>query len=219
MDDQPLQRTGLRMILESEPDMEVVGEAGDGEAAVRQVAALRPDVVLMDVRMPGTDGIEATDKIIEGYPDVRVLILTMFDLDEYAHPALLAGASGFLLKDTRPEELLAGVRAVLSGGAIVAPALTRRLLDIVTPQLSRGAAGSGAGDEVQRKLDLLTGREREVLVELANGRSNAEIGERLHMAEATVKTHISKLMPKLSLRSRVQAVIFAYDAKIVTPGR
>lgn len=217
VDDQPLQRTGLRMILESEPDMEVVGEAGDGDAAVRQVEALRPDVVLMDVRMPGANGIEATARIIKGHPDVRVLILTMFDLDEYAHPALLAGASGFLLKDTRPEELLAGVRAVLNGGAIVAPALTRRLLDIVTPQLSRNSEDSGVTDETRRKLTLLTERELEVLIALAHGHSNAEIGRRLHMAEATVKTHVGKLMPKLGLRSRVQAVIFAYDAKLVVP--
>nr|WP_281382032.1 response regulator transcription factor [Nocardiopsis mwathae] len=214
VDDQPLQRRGLRMILESEADMDVVGEAGDGEAAVLQARSLLPDVVLMDVRMPETDGIEATSRIIAAHPEVRVLILTMFDLDEYAYPALRAGASGFLLKDTRPEELLAGVRAVLSGGAIVAPTLTRRLLDLVTPQLAENECPR---DEVQEKLALLTNREREVLIEIARGHSNLEIGERLHMAEATVKTHVGRLLPKLGVRDRVQAVIFAYDAKLVAP--
>lgn len=215
VDDQPLQRTGLRMILEAEPDLEVVGEAGDGEAAVRQVAALGPDVVLMDVRMPGTDGIEATARIVAAHPDVRVLVLTMFDLDEYAHPALRAGASGFLLKDTRPEELVGGIRAVLGGGAIVAPTLTRRLLDLVTPQLAPQdpAVEEGIRDQLAR----LTDREREVLVEVAHGYSNAKIGELLNMAEATVKTHVGRLMGKLGLRRRVQAVIFAYDARLVAP--
>ena len=192
VDDQPLQRTGLRMILEAESDLEVVGEAGDGESAVRQTEALRPDVVLMDVRMPGTDGIEATARIVAARPDVRVLILTMFDLDEYAHPALRAGASGFLLKDTRPEELVAGIRAVLAGGAIVAPTLTRRLLDIVTPQLAAPDPAAEAG--VRERLSLLTDREREVLVEIARGHSNAEIAQYLHMAEATVKTHVGRLL-------------------------
>lgn len=216
VDDQPLQRTGLRMILEAESDLEVVGEAGDGESAIRQTEALRPDVVLMDVRMPGTDGIEATARIVAARPDVRVLILTMFDLDEYAHPALRAGASGFLLKDTRPEELVAGIRAVLAGGAIVAPALTRRLLDIVTPQLT--APDPAAEEGVRERLALLTGREREVLVEVAHGHSNADIARRLLMAEATVKTHVGRLLAKLGLRGRVQAVIFAYDARLVVPG-
>ncbi|WP_460752837.1 response regulator [Nocardiopsis oceani] len=204
------------MILEAESDLEVVGEAGDGESAVRQTEALRPDVVLMDVRMPGTDGIEATARIVAARPDVRVLILTMFDLDEYAHPALRAGASGFLLKDTRPEELVAGIRAVLAGGAIVAPTLTRRLLDIVTPQLA--APDPAAEEGVRERLALLTCREREVLVEVAHGHSNADIARRLLMAEATVKTHVGRLLAKLGLRGRVQAVIFAYDARLVVPG-
>lgn len=216
VDDQDLQRTGLRMILDSEPDMEVVGEAGDGGAALGQVKALRPDVVLMDVRMPGTDGIEATGLIVEAHPEVKVLILTTFDLDEYAHSALRAGASGFLLKDARPEELLSGVRAVLGGGAIVAPGPTRRLLDFVTPQLT-GDPEESARTKDGRRLELLTEREKEVLVEVAHGYSNAEIGERLHMAEPTVKTHVGRVLTKLDLRSRVQAVIFAYDTRLVLP--
>ncbi|WP_420162369.1 response regulator [Nocardiopsis sp. CNT-189] len=216
VDDQPLQRMGMRMILESQEDMTVVGEASDGDSAVRQAGALRPDVVLMDVQMPGMDGIEATKRIIERHPAVQIIVLTMFDLDEYAYPVLRAGASGFLLKDARPEEILDGIRVVGNGDAIVAPTLTRRLLDAVSGHLP-GREAEPRPNEAQGALEALTAREREVLVEIARGLSNSEIAERLAMAEATVKTHVGRILGKLELRDRVQAVIFAYDARLVEP--
>lgn len=211
VDDEPLLRMAFRMVLGAQPDLAVVGEAGDGAEAVRLARQLNPDVVLMDVRMPGTDGIAATEAIVRDCPQTRVLILTTFDLDEYAFAGLRAGASGFLLKNAQPEELLAAIRHVAAGDAIVSPRVTRRLLDTFANRLP--AAGS-SNDE---RLGRLTAREREVLVEVARGHSNAEIAERLHLAEATVKTHLGRILYKLELRDRVQAVIFGYDTQLVRP--
>lgn len=211
VDDEPLLRMAFRMVLGAQPDLVVVGEAGDGAEAVRLARQLNPDVVLMDVRMPGTDGIAATEAIVRDCPQTRVLILTTFDLDEYAFAGLRAGASGFLLKNAQPEELLAAIRHVAAGDAIVSPRVTRRLLDTFANRLP--AAGS-SNDE---RLGRLTAREREVLVEVARGHSNAEIAERLHLAEATVKTHLGRILYKLELRDRVQAVIFGYDTQLVRP--
>jgi DNA-binding NarL/FixJ family response regulator len=211
VDDQPLLRLGFRLVLESQDDLVVVGEAGDGGEAVRLAGSLRPDVVLMDVRMPGMDGIEATRRLVAGGSPSRVLILTTFDLDEYAYSALRAGASGFLLKDAPPNDLLSGIRAVASGDAVVAPSVTRRLLDTFAhrlPEPGREASSDG-------RLESLTPREREVLTEVAQGRSNAEIAERLVLSEATVKTHVGRILGKLGLRDRVQVVVFAYEAGIV----
>ncbi|MBP0450796.1 MULTISPECIES: response regulator transcription factor [unclassified Kitasatospora] len=215
VDDQPLQRYGFRMLLESQPDTEVVGEAAHGAEAVRLTADLRPDVVLMDIRMPGMDGIEATRQIVATGGRSRILVLTTFDLDEYAHAALRAGASGFLLKDARPEELLAGIRAVAEGDAVVAPAITRRLLDAYAHRLPfRPPGAMPAPDE---RLDSLTDREREILVAIAHGWTNAEIAQRLVLAESTVKTHVSRVLAKIGARDRVQAVIFAYDRGLTHP--
>ena len=218
VDDQPLQRLGFRMLLESTAGFEVVGEAAHGAEAVRQVAALRPDVVLMDVRMPGTDGIEATRRIVATGGRSRVLVLTTFDLDEYAHAALRAGASGFLLKDALPEELLAGIRAVASGDAVIAPALTRRLLDAYAHRLPTGPAGGPAGGTDDPRLRALTEREREILVAIGNGWTNGEIAERLVLSESTVKTHVGRVLAKIGARDRVQAVIVAYDLGLARPG-
>jgi DNA-binding NarL/FixJ family response regulator len=210
-DDQPLLRMGFRMILEAQPDMRVAGEAADGEEAVERTATLAPDVVLMDVRMPGIDGIEATRRIVGSGSAARVLILTTFDLDEYAFSGLRAGASGFLLKDAPPDQLLDGIRAVASGDAVVAPSVTRRLLDAYAHQFPDDHAPATRS----ARLDPLTEREREVLLALAGGLSNAEIAERLVVAEATVKTHVGRILSKLGLRDRVQAVIFAYETGLV----
>ena len=210
-DDQPLLRMGFRMILEAQPDMTVAGEAADGAQAVEQTAALAPDVVLMDVRMPGTDGIEATRKIVAAGAAARVLILTTFDLDEYAFAALRAGASGFLLKDAPPDDLLSGIRAVAGGEAVVAPSVTRRLLDAYAHRLPGGRAPATRA----ARLDPLTEREREVLLAVAGGLSNAEIAARLVVSEATVKTHVGRILTKLGLRDRVQAVILAYETGLV----
>ena len=219
-DDQPMLRLGFRLVLDAQEDMEVVGEAGDGAAALRMVTALRPDVVLMDVRMPGVDGIEATRNIVESAMSTRVLILTTFDLDEYAYAGLRAGASGFLLKDVPPPELLAAIRAVASGDAVVAPSVTRRLLDAFLPHLpdpgSAGAAGAAGG--LPPELGELTAREREILIEVAAGLSNAEIAAKLVLAETTVKTHVGRMLNKLHLRDRVQAVVYAYEHGLVRPG-
>jgi DNA-binding NarL/FixJ family response regulator len=202
---------GFRMILEAQPDMTIAGEAADGAEAVERTAALRPDVVLMDVRMPGTDGIEATRRIVAAGGGARVLILTTFDLDEYAFSALRAGASGFLLKDAPPDDLLSGIRAVAAGDAVVAPSVTRRLLDAYAHRLpdERAPATRAA------RLDPLTEREREVLLAVARGLSNAEIAERLVVSEATVKTHVGRILTKLGLRDRIQAVILAYETGVV----
>ncbi|MBB2914309.1 DNA-binding NarL/FixJ family response regulator [Streptosporangium becharense] len=211
-DDEPLLRMAFTMVIEAQPDMEAVGEAADGAEAVRLARRLRPDVVLMDVRMPGTDGIEATHRIVRDRRQTRVLILTTFDLDEYAFAGLKAGASGFLLKNVVPEELLAAIRNVAAGDAVVSPRVTRRLLENFASRLPTGPAP--ARDE---RLQRLTPREREVLVEVARGRSNTEIAAELHLAEATVKTHLSRILLKLELRDRVQAVVFAYENRLIHP--
>ncbi|MEV6299644.1 response regulator transcription factor [Actinoplanes sp. NPDC051861] len=202
-DDQPLLSLGFRMVLEAQPDITVVGEAGNGAQAVTMTRALRPDVVLMDVRMPVLDGIEATREIVAAGSPARVLVLTTFDLDEYVYAALRAGASGFLLKDVPPADLISAIRAVAGGHAVVAPAITRRLLDTLLPLVP----GSRSDDRVSR----LTEREHEVLLLVADGRTNTEIASALHLSEATVKAHVGRLLSKLELRDRVQIVIFAYE--------
>jgi DNA-binding NarL/FixJ family response regulator len=209
-DDHPIQRVGFRMLLDSHADTEVVGEAANGVDAVRRVTELRPDVVLMDVRMPGMDGIEATRRIVESGGRSRILMLTTFDLDEYVHAALRAGASGFLLKDVYPDELLAGIRAVAAGDAVIAPTLTRRLLDAFARQLD----DSPVADP---RLDTLTDREREILVAVGRGWTNGEIAERLTLSESTVKTHVGRVLAKIGARDRIQAVIFAYDLGLTRP--
>ena len=209
-DDQPLQRMGFRMLLDSSTETTVLGEAGHGAEAVRQAAALNPDVVLMDIRMPGMDGIEATQRIVAAGGRCRVLILTTFDLDEYAYSALRAGASGFLLKDAQPDELLAGIRAVAAGDAVVAPAMTRRLLGAFTRELAPDARDDA-------RLAALSAREREVLLDMATGLTNSEIAAHLSLSESTVKTHVSRVLAKTGARDRVHAVIIAYDAGLVRP--
>ncbi|RMB87025.1 response regulator transcription factor [Streptomyces shenzhenensis] len=211
VDDQALQRMGFSMLMEQHPDITVIGEAGVGAEAVRLTAELRPDVVLMDVRMPGMDGIEATRRIMDLGGRSRVLVLTTFDLDEYAYEALRAGASGFLLKDALPEELVAGVRAVAAGDAVISPGLTRKLIDTFSDRLP------GHSPQQQQRLAHLSDREREVLTAIATGWTNGEIAERLHLAESTVKSHITRILPKIGARDRVQAVIFAYDTGLVRP--
>jgi DNA-binding NarL/FixJ family response regulator len=213
-DDQPLLRMGFRMVLESQDDLSVVGEAADGREALELTRRLAPDVVLMDVRMPGMDGIEATRLIVEDGLRSRVLILTTFDLDEYAHAALRAGASGFLLKDALPNDLLSGIRAVASGDAVVAPSVTRRLLDTYAHRLSPDAEGEL---DPELYLEALTPREREVLTQVAQALSNSEIAATLHLTEATVKTHVGRILAKLGMRDRVQLVVFAYDIGLVRP--
>ncbi len=206
VDDQELVRTGLCTILERS-GVEVLGEAGDGRAAVEQARRLKPDVVVMDIRMPGMDGIAATRELLARGDRPRVLVLTTFDLDEYVYEALRAGASGFLLKDAPPQRLVAAVHAVHDGDALLAPQITRRLVERYAAPLTTPAG-----------LDELTAREREVLVLVARGLSNAEIGEQLFLTLPTVKTHVSRVLMKLGLRDRVQAVVLAYEAGIVAPG-
>ncbi|MCC3763148.1 response regulator transcription factor [Glycomyces sp. TRM65418] len=215
VDDHPLQRMGFRMLVESQPDLVVLGEADNGADAVRRATELNPDVVLMDVRMPGVDGIEATRRIIAAGGRSRVLVLTTFDLDEYAYAALRAGASGFLVKDAQPEELLAGIRVVAAGDAVVAPKLTRRLLDRFADQFPVEGEEVDKADAAQ--LDVLTEREREVLTAIGKGWNNTEIAERFHLAESTVKTHVGRILAKIGARDRVQAVIFAYNTGLVAP--
>ncbi|MGY5009313.1 response regulator [Streptomyces sp. 900105755] len=214
VDDQQLQRYGFRVLLDSMPETEVVGEAANGAEAVRRTAELRPDVVLMDVRMPGMDGIEATRRIAGAGGRSRVLVLTTFDIDEYVHAALRAGASGFLLKDARPDELLAGIRAVAGGDAVIAPALTRRILDEYARHVPAGRGDPGEDP----RLASLTEREREILVAIGKGWTNGEIAARFVVAESTVKTHVGRVLAKIGARDRVQAVIFAYDQGIARPG-
>ncbi|MDR1767579.1 MAG: response regulator transcription factor [Propionibacteriaceae bacterium] len=204
-DDQELVRSGFRMLIESEDDMEVVGEASDGESAVKAVMTQRVDVILMDIRMPVMDGVEATRRIVEAGVATKVLVLTTFDLDEYVFSALKSGASGFMLKDSRPGELLDAIRTVAQGDSVIAPSATRRLLDHVVPTLP---TSPGMHDT---RVDILTEREREVLVEIAAGATNSEIASRLYMAEGTVKTHIGRLLSKLEIRDRVGLVLFAYE--------
>ncbi|MFI9810007.1 response regulator [Streptomyces sp. NPDC052301] len=213
VDDQPLQRYGFRMLLDSVPETEVVGEAAHGAEAVRKAAELRPDVVLMDVRMPGMDGIEATRRIVAAGDRSRVLVLTTFDIDEYVYAALRAGASGFLLKDARPEELLSGIRAVAVGDAVIAPALTRRLLH----EFARLVPPCGDGRTEDPRLSSLTDREREILVAIGKGWSNGEIAGRFVLSESTVKTHVGRVLSKIGARDRIQAVIFAYDHGLARP--
>jgi DNA-binding NarL/FixJ family response regulator len=214
-DDQPLQRLGFRMLLQGTPGMSDVGEASHGAEAVRMAAELRPEVVLMDVRMPGMDGIEATRRIVAAGGRTRVLILTTFALDEYAHAGLRAGASGFLLKEARPEELVAGIRAVASGDAVVAPRLTRRLLDAYAHQVLTPTGT--AEPQADPRLSTLSERENEVLLAIAKGWTNTEIAERLVLTESTVKKHVGRVLAKLGARDRIQAVIMAYDAGLVRP--
>ena len=209
VDDQSLLRTGFRMILGAEPGLEVVGEAGDGQEAVALAAELRPDVVLMDVRMPTMDGIEATRRITAAHDDVRVVVLTTFDLDEYVYGCLQAGASAFLLKDAKEDQLVAAIRIAADGGSLFAPSVTRRLIDRF--------AASGAP---RTALDVpsLTSRERQVWALVARGLSNAEITEQLVISEHTTKTHVASLLQKLRVRSRVQAVVLAYESGLIQPG-
>ena len=212
VDDQALVRAGFRLVIDSQPDMAVVGEAGDGRDALEALGVTSADVVLMDVRMPGLDGVAATAHLVERDGDAapRVVMLTTFDLDEYVFSAIRAGASGFLLKDAEPEELLAAIRAVATGDAVVAPSATRRLLEQVADRLP--------GATADPRLETLTERERAVLLEVARGASNLEVGEALFMAEATVKTHVGRLLAKLGARDRVQLVVLAYESGLVRPG-
>jgi DNA-binding NarL/FixJ family response regulator len=212
-DDQALVRAGLGLILESQADLAVVGQAANGEEAVAICQRAQPDIVLLDIRMPVMDGLEAARRILNsGSPPPRVLMLTTFDLDDYVYAALQSGASGFLLKDVSPEQLIAGVRSVAAGDSLLAPAITRRLIE----RFARPAASlPGAAD----KLAALTQREREVLQLMARGMSNAEIATELVLSEATVKTHVTRVLGKLALRDRVQAVVFAYESGLVAPGK
>ncbi len=233
VDDQPLIRMGFRMVLESEPGISVVGEADDGPAAVALAEELRPDVVMMDVRMPGMDGIEATSVIIGRCPTCRVIILTTFDLDEYAFAGLHAGASGFMLKNARPMELTQAIRTVAAGDAVVAPRITRRILDIFGSRLPgsgadpadpadpASAAGTGSEPDPRRdkRLAVLTEREFEVFTEVGRGLTNAEISASLHLSESTVKTHVGHILLKLGLRDRIHAVVLGYETGVVRPGR
>ena len=212
VDDQAMVRAGFRMILESEPDLTVVGEAGDGREALDVIARCSPDVVLMDVRMPVMDGIEATRRVVASGGPARVLILTTFDLDDYVYSALRAGASGFLLKDAPAEQLINAVRVIAAGDAMLAPSVTRLLIEEVSrrPTVDPAAVAPGLGD--------LTERELEVLKLMARGMSNGEIATQLYLGEATVKTHVGRVLTKLDLRDRVQAVVLAYESGVVTPG-
>jgi DNA-binding NarL/FixJ family response regulator len=214
VDDQSLLRMGFRLILEAEPDIEVAGEAADGATGVTMAAALHPDVVLMDVRMPGMDGIAATASITAAGPASKVLILTTFDLDQYVFAGLKAGASGFLLKDAPPAELLSAVRTVAAGESVLAPSATRRLIDQFVPLLP----DPGRQQEQDALLSKLTDRERTVFTQLAAGRSNREIAAELHLSEGTVKIHVGRILAKLDLRDRVQAVVLAYESGLITPG-
>ena len=215
-DDQELMRMGFRMVVDSQPDLTVIGEAANGAEAIAAVGRLEPDVLLMDVRMPEMDGVEATRRIAASGAATRVVILTTFDLDEYVYAALRAGASGFLLKDAQPSDLLSAIRAVAAGDAVVAPRVTRRLLSTYAHRLP--ATGQPDADQLTR-LAQLTAREEEVLQLVAHGLSNGEIAERLVVSEATVKTHVGRILAKLGLRDRVQIVVFAYETGLVTPAQ
>lgn len=207
---------GFRMVLDSQEDLTIVGEVANGSEAVEAASRLKPDVVLMDVRMPEIDGVQATKLIVESGSSARIIILTTFDLDEYVYAALRAGASGFLLKDAPPGDLLSAIRAVASGDAVVAPSVTRRLLSNYAHRLPVPDRSDGVDDE---RVALLTGREREVLLQVAASLSNAEIAQRLVLSEATVKSHVGRILAKLELRDRVQIVVFAYETGLITPSR
>ena len=211
-DDQALMRMGFRMVLEAEDDINVVGEASDGTSALAQAKALHPDVILMDVRMPGMNGIEATERIARECPGTRVLILTTFDLDEYAFAGLRAGASGFLLKDTRPAELAEAIRTVASGEAVVSPRITQRMLEMFASSLPNSGKPAQPSDP---RIDSLTPREKEILVLISQGMSNAEIADRLVVSATTVKTHVGNVLAKLDVRDRVQAVVVAYETGLM----
>ena len=215
VDDQALVRAGFRMILDAETEIQVVGEATDGRDAIDQARALRPDVVLMDIRMPELDGLEATRRIlaaVDGDGGPKILMLTTFDLDEYVYEALRAGASGFLLKDTPPEQLVAAIHVIAEGDALLSPAVTKRVI-------GEFVRGGGPKPEAQfPRLEDLTAREQEVLKLIARGLSNAEIAKELFVSETTVKTHVARILMKLGLRDRVQAVVLAYEAGVVSPG-
>ena len=215
-DDQELMRMGFRMVMDTQEDLTIVGEVANGLEAVDATRRLKPDVVLMDVRMPEMDGVQATRLIVEAGSSARIIILTTFDLDEYVYAALRAGASGFLLKDTPPGDLLSAIRAVASGDAVVAPSVTRRLLANYAHRLP---APDRSEDHEDERLALLTGREREVLLQVAASLSNAEIAERLVLSEATVKSHVGRILAKLGLRDRVQIVVFAYETGLIAPSR
>jgi DNA-binding NarL/FixJ family response regulator len=210
VDDDQLVRSGVRMILETAPDITVTAEASDGEEAIRLVIKSRPDVVLMDVRMPGTDGIEATRRLATMAPECRIAILTTFEHDEYVFEALRAGASGFLLKRIPPDDLIAAVRTLASGDALLSPSVTRRLIEVFARRATGKAQSAG--------LERLTERERQVLVELTTGASNAELAEALFISEETVRTHVKRVLSKLGLRDRAQAIVFAYESGLVAPG-
>jgi DNA-binding NarL/FixJ family response regulator len=213
VDDQALIRAGFRALLDAEPDMEVVGEAGTGAAAVEDAARLAPDVVLMDIRMPGGDGLEATRAVLASHPEgLKVIILTTFELDEYVTGAIRAGASGFLVKDTEPEDLVRAVRAVHDGDAMLSPSVTRRLLALLAAERPAESAGEPAD------IGQLTDREREVVALVGQGLNNAEIAQRLFITPLTAKTHVSRAMTKLALRDRAQLVVLAYESGLVRPG-
>lgn len=209
VDDHELIRRGMRMVLDAEDDLHVVGEAVSGAGAVHLAGELHPDVILMDIRMPEMDGIEATRRIVRATPSSRVLVLTTFDLDEYAFGSLRAGASGFLLKNTPPAQLTAAIRVIAAGDALVSPRVTRSMLDLFATRLPRQA------EPDDPRLSVLTDREREVFLAIAKGYNNTEIGESLYVSESTVKTHVGRILMKLDLRDRVQAVILAYEAGLV----
>ena len=212
VDDQELVRYGFRLMLDSTPGMIVVGEAGDGAQAIGAAERLHPDVVLMDVRMPGMSGIEATKSIVSAHPDTRVLVLTTYDVDEYAFGALGAGAAGFLLKDTRPDDLVAAIRAVHSGDAVVSPRITAKLIEVAAPHLG---LRQGPATDADEALSELTAREREIFVLIGRGETNGEIATRLFVSESTVKSHVGRVLFKLDLRNRVEAVIRAYELGVV----
>jgi DNA-binding NarL/FixJ family response regulator len=222
VDDYALIRMGFRLVLDAEDDIEVVGEAADGTAAVSMCSALRPDVVLMDVRMPGHDGIEATRDIVAAGLPCKVLILTTFDLDDYVYAGLRAGASGFLLKDTQPADLVAAIRTIAAGDAVLAPAATSRLIRqfAATPPGAHPGAhpGAGPGDAGAQIRKTLTDREQDVFSRIAAGMSNSEIAASLFLSEGTVKIHVGRILAKLGLRDRVQAVVLAYESRLITPG-
>jgi DNA-binding NarL/FixJ family response regulator len=213
VDDQPMLRMGYRMILDAQPDLNVVGEAENGLEAIDLAARLQPNVVLMDVRMPDLDGVQATERIVASGSDSKIIVLTTFDLDEYAFGALRAGASGFLLKDAPPPDMLSAIRAVATGDAVVAPSVTRRLLS----QFAHRLPDPQSPVLTDERVESLTPRERELLIEVARGLSNAEIAERLVVSEATVKTHVGRILGKLELRDRLQIVVFAYETGLVRP--